>query len=228
MSHKPISKELFSFFKTLKRNNNREWFQKNKSRYEERVRDPLLQLVSDFAPELHKLSPHLVADPRPVGGSLFRIYRDVRFSKDKTPYKTGAGVRFPNEDAKKLETPGYYLHMEPGAVFAAGGVWHPSNDTLRKIRDGIVADPKGYQRAVSGKAFKASCKLEGDSLKRPPKGYDPEHPLIDELKRKDFIAVVALSETDACAKTFKKDLARHFRTMVPYMRFLTAAVGGKF
>jgi len=221
-----VSEELFKFFKALKRNNNREWFQKNKSRYEEQVRDPLLELVSDFAPELHKLSPHLVADPRPVGGSLFRIYRDVRFSKDKTPYKTGAGIRFPHENSKTVEAPGFYLHLEPGGVFAAGGIWHPQNDTLRKIRERITADSKGYQKAISGKAFKAACKLEGESLKKPPRGFDPEHPLIDELKRKDFIAVLSLTEADACEPGFKKKLAKQFRLMVPYMSYLTRAVGG--
>lgn len=220
-----ITPELFRFFRDLKKHNNREWFRKNKSRYEDVVRNPLLELVSDFAPRLHRISPHLVADPRPNGGSLFRIYRDIRFSKDKTPYKTAAGVRFPHEATKNVHTPGFYLHLEPGSVFAGAGIWHPESKTLRQVRDAIVADPKGYQRSISGKAFKSGCKLGGESLKRPPKGYDPEHPLIDELKRKDFIAYAELTEKQACARDFESRLAKAFRAMAPYTAYLTRAVG---
>ena len=223
-----ITPELFAFFKRLKRKNNREWFQKNKASYEELVRDPLLSLVSDFAPDLHKMSPHLVADPRANGGSLFRIYRDVRFSADKTPYRTSAGIRFPHEDAKNVEAPGFYLHLEPGSVFAASGVWHPQAATLSKIREALHTEPRGWQRALAGKAFKASCVLEGDVLKRPPKGFAPDHPLIEDLKRKDFIAVSAFTEQQACSPEFTTKLSRTFRTMVPFMRYLTQAVGVKW
>jgi uncharacterized protein (TIGR02453 family) len=223
-----ITPELFRFFRQLERNNEREWFQKNKTRYETLVRDPLLAFVSDFATPLHKISQHLVADPRPNGGALFRIYRDVRFSKDKTPYKTAAGVRFPHEDGKSVHAPGLYLHLEPGSVFAAAGVWHPEAATLRSVRDAIVTDPKGFTRSISGKAFKAQCELGGDALKRPPKGYDPEHALIEHLKRKDFIASVAFSEADACAADFPKKLAGAFRALAPFNGFLTRAVGASW
>jgi uncharacterized protein (TIGR02453 family) len=220
-----ITPELFRFFRQLKRNNNREWFLKNKSRYEDVVRYPLLELVSDFAPRLHAISPYLVADPRPSGGSLFRIYRDVRFSKDKTPYKTAAGIRFPHESANDVHAPGYYLHLEPGDVFAGAGIWRPESATLRKVRDAIVSDPKGYKRSISGRAFKARCELGGESLKRSPKGYDPDHPLIDELKRKDFIAFVPFTEKQACAKDFTAKLAAAFRAMAPFNAYLTRALG---
>lgn len=226
MAH--ITPALFRFFRDLKRNNDRDWFQKNKARYEDVVRNPLLELVSDFAPRLHKMSPHLVADPRPNGGSLFRIYRDVRFSKDKTPYKTAAGVRFPHEDNKNVHAPGFYLHLEPGSVFAGAGIWHPESKTLRSVRDAIVADPKGYQRSLTGKAFKAQCTLGGESLTRPPKGYDPGHSLIDELKRKDFIASASFTEKQACAKDFESQLAKAFRAMAPFTAYLTRAVGAKW
>ena len=220
-----ITPALFRFFRELRRNNNRDWFQKNKARYDDVVRNPLLALVSDFAPRLHKLSSHLVADPRPNGGSLFRIYRDVRFSKDKTPYKTAAGVRFPHEERKNVHAPGYYLHIEPGSVFAAAGIWHPEPETLRQVRDKIVADPKGYKRSISGNAFNTQCELGGESLKRPPKGYDADHPLIDELKRKDFIAYLPFTEKQACSKDFPKRLAAAFRLMGPFTAYLTRAVG---
>lgn len=223
-----ITPALFRFFRQLEKNNNRSWFEKNKPRYVETVRDPLLAFVSDFEPALHKLSPRLVADPRPVGGSLFRIYRDVRFSKDKTPYKTVAGIRFPHEDCKDVHAPGLYVHLAPGEVFAGAGIWHPESSTLRQIRDAIVSDPKGYKRSISGKAFQSTCTLGGESLKRPPKGYDPEHPLISHLMRKDFIASTSFTEKQACASDFPKKLAAAFRAMAPFNGYLTRAVGAKW
>ena len=220
-----VTRELFQFFRDLEKHNHRDWFQKNKPRYERTVRDPLLELVSEVGPHLEKISPHLVADPRPVGGALFRIHRDVRFSKDKTPYKTHAGLRFPHEDGKNVHAPGYYLHLEPGSVFVGSGIWHPDPPTLARVRDAIVADPKAWKRAISGKAFRASCRLGGDSLKRPPKGYDPDHPLIEDLKRKDFIAYAELSEAEACRPDFVNRFTGACRTMKPLVGFLSRAVG---
>jgi len=127
---------LFDFLRDLKQNNNREWFQKNKHIYESKVKQPLLEFIADFAPHLHKIHPRFVADPRPVGGSMFRIYRDVRFSEDKSPYKTQASAHFKHHKASKdVHVPGFYLHLEPGQCFTAAGVpWccsgSSSNDTL--------------------------------------------------------------------------------------------------
>lgn len=118
-----ISPKLFRFFRDLKKNNDREWFEDNKQRYEDDVRGPLLAFIDDFAEPLYRISPHFRADARKVGGSLFRIFRDVRFSKDKTPYKTHAGVHFRHENAKDAHAPGLYLHLEPGEVFMGAGIW---------------------------------------------------------------------------------------------------------
>ena len=223
-----ITPETFKFFRQLKRNNRREWFEKNKARYHAEVRDPLLELVSALEPDLQKISPHLVADPRPNGGALFRIYRDVRFSKDKTPYKTHAALRFPHEDGKDVHTPGYYLHLEPGSVYAGAGVWHPESSVLRQVRDAIVADPAAWKRVKSGKAFRAQCQLGGESLKRPPKGFDPEHPLIEDLKRKDFVAFTEFTEEDALDASFQKKLVSSFKAMAPLNAFITRAVGASW
>jgi uncharacterized protein (TIGR02453 family) len=220
-----ITPELFTFFRQLKKNNRREWFAKHKKRYEFHVRDPLLQLVSDLGPAMAKINPHFLADPRPSGGSLFRIYRDVRFSKDKAPFKTSAGLRFPHEDRRNVHAPGFYLHLEPGSVFAGGGIWHPESKTLRQVRDRIVDDPKGWKRALGGKAFRSRCSLGGDILTRPPRGYDADHPLIEDLKRKDFIAYVPFSEEQAVSAGFTRLVVEAFRTMKPFMAFLTRAVG---
>jgi uncharacterized protein (TIGR02453 family) len=223
----PIRKELFEFFRELAENNDRDWFQKHKVRYERDVKEPLLQLISDFEPRLKRISPRLLADPRPVGGSLFRIYRDVRFSKDKSPYKTHAGVRFPHEETKNVHAPGYYLHLEPGEVFAAAGIWHPDPMTLGKVRDALVSDPTGWKRAVA-QARKGKCLLGGDSLQKMPRGYDPEHPLAEDLKRKDFVAYSSFTEKEACGKNFLERFGTAFAGMKPVLGFLSRAVGASW
>jgi len=219
-----IRKDLFQFFRDLAKNNDRDWFNRNKLRYERDVKEPLLQFISDFGPQLRRINPHLVADPRPVGGSLFRIYRDVRFSPDKSPYKTHAGVRFPHEESKNVHAPGYYLHLQPGEVFAAAGIWHPDPLTLKKVRDAIVSDSTGWKRAVS-RTVRGKCELGGESLKKVARGYDPDHPLAEDLKRKDFIAYIPLSETEVCSRDFLKRFAAACATMKPLLGFLSRAVG---
>ena len=220
-----ITPELFTFFRELKENNNRDWFQANKQRYEKQVREPLLQFIVDFGVRLPEISRHYVADARKSGGSLFRIYRDVRFSKDKTPYKTGAGIQFRHEVAKDVHAPGFYLHLEPDNVFIGGGIWHPDNKTLGKIRDAIVETPQKWESAINNKEFTSTFVLGGDSLKRGPKGYDPEHPLIDDLKRKDFVASIELSEQDVCQPDFIDQYTEMCKKQAPFIRFLTEAVG---
>jgi uncharacterized protein (TIGR02453 family) len=222
-----INEELFSFFRELTGNNDRDWFLKNKSRYEQHVKEPLLQFISDFGPHLRRINPHLVADPRPVGGSLFRIYRDVRFSPDKSPYKTHAGVRFPHEETTNVHAPGYYLHLEPGAVFAAAGIWHPDPATLRKVRDAIVARPSRWKRAVA-QVLKEKCSLGGDTLKSMPRGYDPEHPCAGDLKRKDFVTYRHFTEREACSKDFMERFGDACAAMKPVLGFLSRAVGASW
>jgi uncharacterized protein (TIGR02453 family) len=219
---------LFAFLRDLKRNNERGWFHANKARYEEAVREPALAFIAEFGSRVHSLSPHLVADPRPVGGSLFRIHRDTRFSKDKTPYKTHVGIQFRHELAKDVHAPGLYLHLEPGSVFAGGGIWHPDSDALARIRERIVAEPRAWQQAVGGRAFASGYRLGGDALKRAPAGFDREHPLIEDLRRKDFIAVTTLDERAVCEPGFPAEYARLCEPMVPLLRFLCGAVGAPF
>src|ERR687898_2540430 len=145
-----FSPELFSFLSDLRANNDREWFAANKHRYEDHLLEPALDFIAAFAPRLEKISPHFRADPRPSGGSLFRIYRDTRFSKDKTPYKTNVGIHFRHELAKDARAPGFYLHLSPGEVFAGGGIWHPDGPTLTAIRQAIVDDPDRWRAATEG------------------------------------------------------------------------------
>src|SRR5216684_4483929 len=135
MTH--VTRELFGFLRELRRHNNREWFNANKERYLGEVRDPLLAFIQAIAPRLTRISPHIVADARPSGGSLLRIYRDTRFSRDRTPYKTNAGLSFGLDAPRDFDAPGYYLHLAPGEVFMGAGIWRPSADALRAIREAI-------------------------------------------------------------------------------------------
>jgi uncharacterized protein (TIGR02453 family) len=220
--------ELFRFLRQMKKNNRRDWFQTNKPRYERDVRDPLLRFITDFGPRLSKVSSHFVADPRPAGGSMFRIYRDTRFSKDKSPYKTMAAAQFRHQDGKDVHAPGFYLHLEPGNVFVGTGIYHPDNRTLTKVRDAIVEHPDRWRRIISARAFRENWTLGGDSLKNPPRGYDPEHPFIEDLKRKDFVTMTGLSEKDACAPDFLNQFAKACRQASPFVELLTHAVGLPF
>src|SRR5579871_2052240 len=214
---------FFDFFRDLKRHNNRPWFEQNKARYEREVRDRLVAFVAAAGPRLRKVSPHFVADPRPVGGSIFRIYRDIRFSKDKTPYKTAGAVHFPHE--RREGAPGFYLHLEPGGVYSGVGIWHPEPATLGKIRDAIVREPERWERIRQAPAFKRSLKVEGRTLKTVPRGYSKDHPLADDLKRTDFTAGHAFSEEQACARDFLDAFIDVCRTAAPFTRFLTDALG---
>jgi len=229
MTAKPyITPELFTFFRELRTNNNRPWFEANKKRYEQHVRQPLLRFIADFGLRLAEISPRFVADARPLGGSLFRIYRDVRFSKDKTPYKTAAGIQFRHEIGRDVHAPGFYLHLEPDNVFAGAGIWQPDLSTLTQIRDAIVENPARWQQAISGAAFRARYQLESESLKQAPKGYDSNHPFIEDLKRKDFVAGTSFSEADACAANFIDRFAESCQVVAPLVEFLTTAVGLPF
>lgn len=223
-----FDRRLFDFFRELSVNNDRTWFNENKARYEEEVRDPLLSFVEDFAPKLKKISKNYRAEAKKSGGSLFRIYRDTRFSKDKTPYKTHAGVQFRHAAGKDVHAPGYYLHLEPNSVFVGIGLWHPDREPLLNIRRAIADDPKAYQRVLKNKKFAETFELQGESLKRPPKDFDPDHPLIEEIKRKDFIAVANFKERDAVKKDFMDRFVETCRAGSPYMRFLTKSVGLEF
>jgi uncharacterized protein (TIGR02453 family) len=216
---------LFEFLRDLKQNNTREWFQDHKLRYQTEVQEPILAFISDFGPRLERISAHFVADPRKVGGSMFRIYRDVRFSKDKSPYKTAASAHFRHREGKDVHCPGFYLHLEPGRVFAGTGIWRPDGPTLLKIRHAMVADSAAWRAATTSAPFLAEHRLDGDSLKRAPKGFDPNHELIGDLRRKDVCSIVELDEKQACAPGFLDRFAGVCGAAESFMAFLCRAIG---
>ncbi len=213
-----IPPSVFAFLRELKRNNDREWFHANKERYVAEMRDPLLAFIAGFAPRLERIGRRLVADPAPVGGSLFRIHRDTRFARDKSPYKTAAGIYFGRIEGRDSPAPGFYLHVEPGNVFMGAGIWRPEPEVLRQVRDAIVAQPARWKRVGRGLD-------DGERLARPPRGFDPEHPLVEDLKRKQFIVSRSFGEKDASRPGFSARYAEACKGAVPLIRFLTEAVG---
>ncbi len=225
MSQAHFSPALFKFLKDLAANNDRDWFQANKERYEDELREPARAFISDFGPQLRKISPHFRADPRKVGGSLFRIHRDVRFSKDKSPYKTHTGIQFRHKAGKDAHAPGFYLHLEPGSCFAGVGIWHPDGESTKKIRSFLVENTSRWKRITGAKRFRETFELTGDSLKRPPRGIDPDHPLIEDLKRKDFIGVHKISQKDITGPSFLTHYTDLCRTGSAFVKALCEAVG---
>jgi uncharacterized protein (TIGR02453 family) len=211
---------LFRFLRDLERNNERAWFQENKDRYVADVQQPMLRFIADFATPLRKLAPAFEADPRPSGGSMFRIYRDTRFSKDKAPYKTHVAAHFRHKrTSTDVHAPGFYFHLEPGECFIGGGLWLPEPPLLKKVRDAIAYDPDGWR-----KTRRAVGAIEGDGLTRPPQGYDPAHPFINDLKRKSFFASVAFADAEVTGPDFLARCAEACRSIRPLMKFLTEAV----
>ena len=216
-----VSPRTFRFLRELAEHNERAWFEANKQRYLDDVRDPLLRFVAAVGPRLAKLSRSIVADPRPVGGSLFRIHRDVRFSKDKSPYKTHAAMSFRHADGKEKPAPGFYLHLGPGDVFAGGGLWHAPSEAVKQVRDAIVGEPEAWKKVLRTCAIEAS----EDTLKRPPRGYDPEHPFVLDLKRQSFTTGARFTQAEACADDFPERFASACRQGAPLMQFLARALG---
>lgn len=219
-----FTRETFRFLAELALNNEKPWFEENKDRYVEHVKEPLLRFIADFQPRLTRISKAFVADPKPGGGSMFRIHRDVRFSKDKSPYKTHAAAQFRHVSGKDVHAPGFYLHLEPGSVFAGGGMWRPDREALQQIRERIAKSPAAWKKVVQAEPFVSSSPLGGESLKRPPKGVEPDHPLIEDLKRKDFVATVQFKDSDALKPDFVDRYAEACESIFPLLRFLCGAL----
>jgi uncharacterized protein (TIGR02453 family) len=222
-----FEKKTIKFLKDLGKNNNRDWFKANKTRYEEDVLDVALHFIQSMQEPLAKFAPHFTAVPTRMGGSLMRVYRDTRFSKNKLPYKTNIGIQFRHERAKDVHSPGYYVHIDPDEVFIGVGMWRPESAALRQIRERIAARPGEWSHAIGTSAFKRHFSLGGESLQRPPRGFDKDHPLIDDIKRKSFIAVREMTVADCLQPQFQRSVETSFKQATPYMEFLCAAVGVK-
>lgn len=220
--------KTFKFLRGLARNNEREWFQAHKDDYEQFLKLPFQRLIADVQPDLLAVSEHYRADPKGVGGSLFRIHRDTRFSNDKTPYKPWGGARFFHARSKQVEAPSFYLHVQPGRSFVGAGVWHPEPDTQRKIRQFLFDNPGSWKAATRSPTFKRRYQLDGDTLTRPPRGFPADHELIDDIKRKDFVAGTPLDDSVILGPKLRQTLAEHFRGLSPFVDYLCAALDLEF
>lgn len=222
-------KDFFAFFRELKANNEKAWFEANKPRYRESVVEACCSFIEAMSPRLEKISKHMTADPRPNGGSMFRIYRDVRFAKDKRPYKEHAGIHFRHALGKSAHAPGFYVHLAPDEVFFGGGVWMPEPEALNKIRTAIVEKPAAWKKMKSEAAFKKAFEsIDGEALARPPRGFDPDHPFIDDLKKKSFFVTSSASAKSAQSPAFIGDVEQTFRAARPMMKFLCDALDAPF
>lgn len=220
--------DTLRFLDELRGHNHRDWFQKNKQRYERSARDPMLALIGDLAAPLKKISPHFVADPAPTGGSMMRIYRDTRFAKDKSPYKTALAAHFWHQRAKQGATPAFHLRIEPGNSSVGCGIWQPEPGALKRIRSAIAGDAKGWQKVVKRRELGSGCGMIGESLKRPPPGFAADHPCIDDLKRKDFGLAAPLDDRKIATPAFLGYLVKELDSVAPFLEFLTRAVGLPF
>jgi uncharacterized protein (TIGR02453 family) len=180
-------------------------------------------LIAGLRRELGEEIPEIDFNPR---GSIFRIYRDTRFSKDKTPYKTNIAASFRLRGTQApIENPGLYVGVEPGEIFVGGGLYMPSGDQLKKIRKRIVEDPEAFLAIVKNRTFRTSLGgIQGDTLQRAPLGYAPDHPMIEYLKHKQFYVGVESGHEPALKPAFQNSVARVFRQSMPFIRWLTAAV----
>lgn len=216
-----FSPALFTFLRDLKKHNNRDWFADERSRYIADVETPVLEFVREFAPRLRTISRAYVADPRRVGGSMFRIHRDTRFSPDKSPFKTWVATRFAHEARRKVEgVPAFYLRLSPGESFGGGGVYHLDTPALTRVRQQIVAAPKKW-----GAVLAAGIEIEGEQLKRPPTGFDRTHQFVEDLKRKNLYTGAEFSERDVVASDFLDRYVDLCERSAPLLEFLTRALG---
>ena len=228
MSSPRFTPELFSFLNDLADNNDRIWFNENKERYEQAVKEPALEFIEQFRPRLLGISPHFSANARAVGGSLFRIHRDTRFGTDKTPYKLNTGVHFRHERAKDAHAPGFYLHLQPRASFMAMGLWNPEPKVAYQIRHHIGDERAQWSKITTAKPFVDQFTFGGDSLVRPPKGFDKDDPLLLDLKRKSFMITTPLTQGEITKKDFIDRFEERCRVGTDFVSFLCTAVGVAF
>jgi uncharacterized protein (TIGR02453 family) len=223
--------ELFSFLKELTENNDKTWWDDNKDRYRRVIQEPALDFIEDFGPKLNAISPHFVADPRSSGGSLMRPYRDIRFSKDKTPYKTNVGIQFRHVRGRDIHAPGFYLHLEPGQCFAGAGLWTPETPVARAIRQKMSDDPESWSKAAHSPEFTALWTIadhESDRLRKVPRELDPDHPYPDDLRLKSFTAGTKLTQASVTSASFTEDLVGRYALSGPYVGFLCGAIDVPF
>lgn len=185
--------DTIEFLSDLRENNNRDWFGAHKDRYEQSIVKPALEFIQSMQQPLAKVAPLLRVEPKKMGGSLMRIYKDTRFSKDKTPYKTNVGIQFRHQHGRDVHAPGVYLHIDPDEIFVGVGTWRPPREALKRIREYIIANNLTWSKMLRNKRFTDALHMYEDRLKSNPRGYAKDHPLIDQLRQQSFIAMAPLT-----------------------------------
>ncbi len=214
--------EGLQFLRSLKRNNNREWFQEHKGIYEEHVKRPMTDLISALAEDFRVFAPEMVASPK---ASAYRIYRDTRFSRDKSPYKTHVAAVFPRAGLGKHEGAGFYLHIAPAELLIGGGLYMPFPEDLNAVRQAIADDAGTFLKIVRRPQFrKILGEVTGERLSRVPRGFPADHPAAEYLKHKQFLAARTLPASAATTASFYRVVLETFRTMLPFVRFLNEPI----
>lgn len=224
-----FSEELIDFLVGLSANNEREWFNARKDVYETVLREPALEYIRQVGGPLADISPHVRASDRKQGGSLMRIYRDVRFSRDKSPYKTNVGIQFRHESGKDVHAPGYYVHISIEECFIGAGSWMPDRDALLAYRRAVSERPREWL-ALKELAETSEWSIDGhhDMLKRPPRGFSADDPMIEDIKRKHFIVTHRMEIEDVTAPDFVDYTIDRFKESREWMAFLAKAIGLPF
>jgi uncharacterized protein (TIGR02453 family) len=210
---------FFDFLTDLKRHNDREWFAANRARYVADVESPMLAFIGAVGDRLPEISPSFIANRRRVGGSMFRIHRDTRFSPDKTPFKTWMSAKFQHRGPYDGTRPAFYVHLATDESFGGGGIYHADPPTITRIRQHIVAVPEAWGRVRSLAAD------DEDRLKRVPPGYDARHPFAEDIKLKNFFTLVPFTVDDVCAPDFLDRYLDACHAAAPLLQFLTDALG---
>jgi uncharacterized protein (TIGR02453 family) len=210
--------DMVKFFRSLKRNNRREWFQPRKHLFDQHVKTPMLELAGAINAELAKFAPEYVTEPK---NAVFRIYRDTRFSADKTPYKTHIAASFSRRGGERLGTGGFYFSVSNEVIEVAAGIWHPEREVMLLVRNHIAETHQELSRILADKkARKLAGTLQGDALTRSPKGFDPEHPAAGFIKMKDWILDVTLDPGLATTPKLHSEIVARFRAMAPLIQYL--------
>lgn len=224
-----FSDASFKFLRGLARHNDKTWFNDHRDQYETHVKQPFLQLLTDLQGDLAQVSPHFRSDPKTVGGSLFRIYRDARYSTDKSPYKPWQGARLYHERRKQVAAPSFYIHLQPGESFVGAGLWHPEPDTQRRVRQFIFDNPAAWKQAAHASAFRRRFEFEeGEKLTRPPRGFPADFEFIDDLKHRNFVFWRSLEDATMTGPRLRKIIATDIAALAPFVDYLCAALDLEF
>jgi len=210
--------EALKFLRGLKRNNRREWFLAHRDEYETFVRGPMLEIIQRLAGDLHAFAPDIVCDPKTA---MYRIYRDVRFSANKAPYKTHVAASFPTRGLPKHEGAGLYFHVSPTEIWAGGGMYAPQTAQLQAVREHVASHARRLRAIVDSPGFRRTFgALDGERLQRVPRGFAKDHPAAEYLKYRQFLAGCELKPSLATSTKFYATIVNVFREAAPLIRFL--------